>query len=155
MTGFDDGLFDEGYFDDVIAAAEGACYTFIPPTSASVPRLLARSQGTQRALFRYHQPHVAGRNVWKLTDGTFTYTQPYPTLTREMADPDSPTSRNTSEATYEKVYLGGHLYVVCDEEAQDLIDAGFTLEEIGSTVLIDNNGRRIVTSEGQGIAVTT
>jgi hypothetical protein len=58
-------------------------------------------------LFRYAQPTYAGVNVYKLTDGSYTQV--------EQRDYD----------LIEKVYWGGTLNVVTQEEKDDLVLAGY------------------------------
>ena len=60
------------------------------------------------ALYRHYQPGPRGRNVWKLTDGTYTENQP-------MNDDDIAI-----------IYQGGHEHVLFDDAERDsLIAAGY------------------------------
>jgi hypothetical protein len=60
------------------------------------------------SLYRHYQPGPRGRNVWKLTDGTYTENQP-------MDDTDIAI-----------IYLGGHEHVLFDDDERDsLIAAGY------------------------------
>ena len=60
------------------------------------------------SLYRHYQPGPRGRNVWKLTDGTFTENQP-------MDDTDIAI-----------IYQGGHDHVLFDDDERDaLIAAGY------------------------------
>ena len=60
------------------------------------------------ALYRHYQPGPRGRNVWKLTDGTYTENQP-------MNDDDIAI-----------IYQGGHEHVLFDDDERDaLIAAGY------------------------------
>jgi hypothetical protein len=60
------------------------------------------------SLYRHYQPGPRGRNVWKLTDGTYTENQP-------MDDTDIAI-----------IYLGGHEHVLFDDNERDsLIAAGY------------------------------
>lgn len=65
-----------------------------------VPRLSQR-------LFRHYKNRAAGKNVYKLVDGTYTATQPY------NADLVATT------------YYGGHIYDLSSSEISALAAAGF------------------------------
>lgn len=82
-------------------------YTFTPPTTADHP--LGFEGKGPGAVFRYFAAQPRGRNVWKLTDGTYTFFQPF--------DP----------ALIAIEYLGGHEYSVSADERASLIAAGFTV----------------------------
>lgn len=82
--------------------------TFSPPTETigypvdphdPMSRLFARFRGVTR-----------GINVWKLADGTYTQNQPEP-----------------YEDGFVIEYLGGHVYLVDDDEAAALTAAGYTV----------------------------
>jgi len=89
-------------------------FVFRPPTDNFVdltgPRYwsnLTARKTTRVALFRFFEPGPRGRNVWKLTSGTYTEN-----------DPDQPDD-------FEKVYYGGHNNVVDADEKADLVAAGY------------------------------
>lgn len=88
---------------------------FQPPTEDTVsPVYLAPDKyypvpPLSQKLFRHYGSRTKGRNVWKLTNGTYTEVQPL--------DPD----------TVAVIYHGGHIYVVSDAEATALTAAGYTV----------------------------
>ena len=64
--------------------------------------------------------------MFKLPDGTYTFTQPYPWVTAEdvgvptRAFPDPPIGQgdsNLKTQTVDSVFLGGHIYRIDDDEA--------------------------------------
>jgi len=61
--------------------------------------------GTE-GIFRYLKNFPRGRNVYKLTDGSFTENQP------------------GDMSTVEKIYHGGHIHELTAAEEADLIEAG-------------------------------
>lgn len=74
----------------------------------------------------YFPPHDRGRNVWKLPDGTFTEVQPWPLVSVEEAHQGNlPIGTVALVPTYDFVYYGGHVYELTDEEADELIAAGY------------------------------
>ena len=60
-------------------------------------------------MWRFFDPEPRGRNVYKLTDGSFTEA--------DIRD----------EGQIVKTYLGGHDNYVTDAEADDLVAAGYTV----------------------------
>lgn len=82
----------------------------VPPIYVStgrwrpVPKLAMR-------LFRFYKSRARGPNLFKLLDGTYTYSQPYP----------------LDETTVAITYWGGHIYTVDATEAVALTAAGFTV----------------------------
>jgi len=77
--------------------------TFSPPTDEFV----TWSDSWDNGILSYLRPGPRGRNVFKLTDGTYTENQP---------------------ATNEEVeitYHGGHIYVLSPQEESDLTEAGY------------------------------
>lgn len=86
----------------------GFCYsesmaTFIPPTDDFV----YWSEPGEEGIMAFLKPGRRGRNVFKLTDGSFTEYQP--------SDMD----------TVEILYHGGHVHTITAEEEADLIAAGY------------------------------
>ena len=77
--------------------------TFRPPTDPFVKF----DDGSGEGIFSYLKGWPRGRNVFKLTDGSYTESQP--------SDPN----------IIEKVYHGGHIHELTAQEEQDLIDAGY------------------------------
>ena len=65
--------------------------------------------GVQRSLWRFYRPEPRGRNVYLLTDGSFT----------EIDVRD--------EGQIVRVYHGGHDNYVTDAEADALVAAGYTI----------------------------
>jgi hypothetical protein len=62
--------------------------------------------GTE-GIFRYLKNFPRGRNVYKLTDGSFTENQP------------------GDMSTVEKIYHGGHIHELTSAEEADLVEAGY------------------------------
>lgn len=82
---------------------------FRPPTDDFVRYGDYTKMGRQRFLWRFFDPEPRGRNVYKLTDGSFTEA--------DIRD----------EGQIVKTYLGGHDNYVTDAEADDLVAAGYTV----------------------------
>jgi len=90
--------------------------TFTPPTDNQVDFTGSDFYGFNMipanklvyALYRHYQPGPRGRNVWKLTDGTFTENQP------------------SDDSLIEKLYHGGHTHVLTEDgEKAALVAAGY------------------------------
>lgn len=83
--------------------------TFTPPVdTGGTPAVAADDRTSQAArLFRHFAGTDKGRNVWKLTDGTYTEMQP------------------TDMDTVAVTYYGGHTYTVSSTEAAALAAAGY------------------------------
>lgn len=77
--------------------------TFIPPTDEYVNW----GEPDETGIFAFLKPGRRGRNVYKLTNGNFTESQP--------SDMD----------TVEKIYHGGHVHTLTAQEEADLIAAGY------------------------------
>ena len=77
--------------------------TFLPPTD----RFLVWDDGTGTGIMSYLRPGDVGRNVFKLTDGTFTEDEPFDTT------------------LIAKVYHGGHVHDLTATEVADLTAAGY------------------------------
>lgn len=77
--------------------------TFKPPTDDFV----YWADNGEEGIFSYLKPWPRGRNVFKLTDGSFTEYQPM--------DQDS----------IAITYHGGHIHELTAQEEQDLRDAGY------------------------------
>jgi hypothetical protein len=77
--------------------------TFSPPTDDFV----SWSSDWRDGILSYLKPGPRGRNLWKLTDGTYSENQPY------------------SMDVVEKVYYGGHIYELTSAEESALRDAGY------------------------------
>ena len=80
---------------------------FRPPTDDLVSWYEEGTDGIALRLFRFFQPTARGRNVYKLTDGTFT----------EAEQNDS--------SVVEITYHGGHANPVTQAEKDDLVAAGY------------------------------
>jgi hypothetical protein len=78
---------------------------FTGPTQTGVA--LTGATPAAKALFRHYRPVVTGRNVFILTDGTVTETQPWP------------------YETVARVLMGGLAEPVTDAEATLLTAAGY------------------------------
>ena len=90
-----------------VGTPTGLCYfpvvaTFIPPADLYV----SFDDGSE-GIFKYLRNFPRGRNVYKLTDGSFTETQP------------------GNMDLVAKIYHGGHIHEVTAEEEADLIAAGY------------------------------
>ena len=82
---------------------------FRPPTDEFVRYGDPLLGGVQARLWRFFTPEDRGRNVYKLTDGSFTEA--------DLRD----------EGQIVRVYLGGHDNYVTDAEADALVAAGYTV----------------------------
>lgn len=76
---------------------------FRPPTDLYV----TWGEPDEVGIFAYLKPWPRGRNVYKLTNGTFTESQP--------SDMD----------TVEKIYHGGHIHTIDANEEAELTAAGY------------------------------
>jgi hypothetical protein len=81
--------------------------TFNPPTDDFVRYGNPLEGGIQLRLWRFYQPEARGRNVYKLSDGTYTEV--------DLKD----------EGQISKVYHGGHIIEITDQEVTDLTAAGY------------------------------
>jgi len=81
--------------------------TFTPPTDNLVRWADPFDQSVEHRLFRFLSPGARGRNVYKLTDDTFTENQP------------------SDMSTVAKLYHGGHTHTVTAAEASALTAAGY------------------------------
>lgn len=81
--------------------------TFQPFVAFDVPRLPADYDGPAKWIMRHYSPLPRGRNVYLLTDGTVTETQPW------------------DQATIAKTYFGGHIETITAAEAAVLTAAGY------------------------------
>lgn len=77
--------------------------TFEPPTD----RFVVYDDGSGSGILSYLQPGNRGRNVFKLTDGTFTEDDPFDTT------------------LIEKTYHGGHVHDLTATEVAELTVAGY------------------------------
>lgn len=90
--------------------------SFSPPTDDVVPPLLPSTSGTARRLLRHFSSNPRGRNVYYLSDGTITET-----------DPDGTT---VTWDDVETVWWGGHAAVEVTAAEQTALEAaGYTVEE--------------------------
>lgn len=80
--------------------------TFQCPTENTVVYADYRDWGIESRLFGYLEPTARGRNLYLLTDGTYTLNQP-------------------RDSEIVKVYYGGHIIDITDAEAASLTAAGY------------------------------
>lgn len=81
--------------------------TFSPPTENVVHYGDYSQGGLQLRLWRFFRPEARGINVYLLDDGTYTEVD----------------QRDTGQVV--KVYLGGHVIDITDDEAASLTAAGY------------------------------
>lgn len=81
--------------------------TFTPPTDNLVHWADPFNPAIEHRLFRYLTPGARGRNVFKLTDGSYTENQP------------------GDMTTVSVTYYGGHEHTVSSTEATALTAAGY------------------------------
>ena len=81
--------------------------TFIPPTDELVRWADPFDLSIEHRLFRYLHPGDRGRNVYKLTNSSFTENQP------------------GDMSTVAITYHGGHVHTITAAEAADLTAAGY------------------------------
>lgn len=86
-------------------------WIFEPPIVHDVPRILPETTGVPFLLMRHYSELPRGRSVVKVSGS-------YQTV-------DNPEQSLLDAAT--EVYLGGHIYTVTADVAEELIDAGFTV----------------------------
>lgn len=86
-------------------------WLFEPPIVYDVPRVLPDTRGPAYLLMRHYSPLPRGRSVVKVGGA-------YRTL-------DNPEQSLLDSAT--EVYLGGHIYTVTSDVAEELIDAGYSV----------------------------
>jgi hypothetical protein len=105
--------------------------TFIPPTAAGNATFDPRKRETDPAhrLCSYFESWETGQTVWKDSLGVW-HTQLNPYLggsTNTVHDWNASTYGAPDEglATAQKVYLGGHVHTITDDEATELTAAGF------------------------------
>lgn len=80
---------------------------FRPPTENVVAYFEYGQNGLASQLFKFYSPEPRGKNVYKLTDGTYTE--------NEQNDP----------SVVSITYHGGHVIPVTQEEKDDLVAAGY------------------------------
>ena len=83
-------------------------HMFRPPTQNDVPTQLVGGDRIANRLARFYAPGQRGKNVYKLTDSTFT----------EIDQHDY--------SIVTKVYHGGHVHQLTEEEYTDLLAAGYS-----------------------------
>ena len=81
--------------------------TFITPTDDFVRYGNPLEGGIQARFWRFYEPEARGRNVYLLDDGTYTEV--------DIRD----------EGQIVKIYHGGHVHTITDQEAADLTAAGY------------------------------
>ena len=77
--------------------------TFIPPTD----NFVYWSEAEERGIFAHLRPGRRGRNVFKMTDGSFQETEP------------------SDHSLISYTYHGGHVHTVEGQEQADLVAAGY------------------------------
>jgi hypothetical protein len=95
-----------GYTSD--AAVGYKFHMFRPPARNDVPTQLVGGDRIANRLARFYRPGLRGINVYKLTNATFT----------EVDQHDY--------SIVEKVYHGGHVHTLTEEEYTDLLAAGYS-----------------------------
>lgn len=88
------------------SATQNKLFIFRTPTS-ELPAADFFAKDIANRLFSYATPGARGKNIYKLTDGSYTDVDP-----RDPAD-------------YTKLYYGGHSNFVSAEEKADLVAAGY------------------------------
>lgn len=88
---------------------------FSPPIANDLPTVLPETTGLPRLLFRHFQGRARGRTVVKVGDAYVTYDTPYAELVEGL----------TEGVDY---FLGGHLYLVSEAVANDLIADGYDVD---------------------------
>jgi len=83
--------------------------TFIPPTEDAVVYGDPLRRGPEYRLWSFYARTLRGKNVYRLTNGTFVEVEP----------------RNLS--TVSRVFFGSHNNYVTDAEADALVAAGYTV----------------------------
>ena len=87
-------------------ATQNKLFIFRTPTD-DLPAAEYLQEGTANRLFSYAVPSKRGKNVYKLTDGSYT----------DVDQRDS--------ADYTRLYFGGHANFVSAQEKADLVAAGY------------------------------
>ena len=87
-------------------ATQNKLFIFRTPTS-ELPAADFFAKDIANRLFSYATPGTRGKNIYKLTDGSYTDVDP-----RDPAD-------------YTKLYYGGRINFVSAEEKADLVSAGY------------------------------
>ena len=82
-------------------------FLFRPPTDNLVAYVEYNRDWLENRLFRFYQPEPRGRNVYKLTDGTFSENEQY------------------DQSLVSITYHGGHVIPVTQAEKDDLVAAGY------------------------------
>jgi hypothetical protein len=100
--------------EDVETFPPVGSFVFEPPMPTELPRVSYPISRADERFWSHFRRGPVGQNVFKLTDGTYTFTQP---------------ANNTDVAIW---YLGGHIYPVDAAEKAALEAAGFTVS--GPTV---------------------
>lgn len=113
-------------------------YTFTPPVEMTGSSIAYDQPPEWNRLMRYFgSPRPSGRAVWQLADGTYSFTQPFPTIEdtgQNRADLHATVEAhqwsNRTAVTYRRVFYGGHTYTVTDADevaiAAFLVAQGYT-----------------------------
>jgi hypothetical protein len=120
-----------GAFEFVATASDGlTVFLFTPPTTGGNPVGVKGQPGY--ALWRYYDAWATGQTVWKDQNGDWHEAlNPYQGGdTHRVFDNGELVSEKIdtsvlSLANAERVYYGGHDYVISEEEADELIEAGY------------------------------
>jgi hypothetical protein len=93
------------------SVTEGATWykfhMFRPPTAFDGPTTLVGGDRVANRLARFYRPRERGINVYKLVDSTFTQVD------------------QSDYTNFTKVYHGGHIHQLTEEEYADLLGAGY------------------------------
>ena len=80
---------------------------FRPPVELVGPFLLLHGDRVANKLGRHFEPFERGKNVYQLNDLSFTENDPW------------------SPSSYIKVFHGGHVHALSEDEYTDLVAAGY------------------------------
>jgi hypothetical protein len=82
-------------------------HMFRPPTAFDGPTTLVGGDRMANRLARFYRPRERGINVYKLVDSTFTQVD------------------QSDYTNFTKIYHGGHIHELTEEEYADLLGAGY------------------------------
>jgi hypothetical protein len=82
-------------------------HMFRPPTAFDGPTTLVGGDRMANRLARFYRPRERGINVYKLVDSTFTQVD------------------QSDYTNFTKIYHGGHIHQLTEEEYADLLGAGY------------------------------
>jgi hypothetical protein len=104
--------------------------TFEPPSRVLVPVVTPNVPKEQQRPFAYFKPSIPrGINVWINTFNEVTEIQPPLWLERTVTDADG--NKISVTPGVKKVYYGGHIYTINDDEKRILTEAGYGANIVG------------------------